>query len=33
LRPAKWGSGVGLHGSNPATLMSALPTKADMVGR
>ena len=27
LRPAKWGSGVGLHGSNPEPLMSALGQK------
>jgi len=27
LRLAKWGSGVGLHGSNPEPLMSALGQK------
>ena len=25
LRPAKWGSGISLHGSNPEPLMSAPP--------
>jgi hypothetical protein len=27
LRPAKWDSGINLHGSNPALLMSALGQK------
>jgi len=27
LRPAKWGSGVGLHSSNPKPPMSALGQK------
>jgi hypothetical protein len=27
LRPAKWGSGVSLHSSNPEPLMSALGQK------
>jgi hypothetical protein len=27
LRPAEWGSGVSLHGSNPEPLMSALGQK------
>ena len=27
LRPAKWGSGVSLHGSKPEPLMSALGQK------
>jgi len=27
LRPAEWGSGVGLHGSNPQDRMSALGQK------
>jgi len=27
LPPAKWGSGVSLHGSNPEPLMSALGQK------
>jgi hypothetical protein len=30
LLPAKWGSTVNLHGSNPEPLMSALGQKADM---
>jgi len=30
LRPAKWGSGITLHGSNPEPLMSALLPKADV---
>jgi hypothetical protein len=43
LRPAEWGSGVSLHGTNTEPLMSALgqkqtpmsalPPKADIAGR
>ena len=30
LRPAKWGSGISLHGSNPLTAHVRFGSKADM---